>query len=126
MSSLHRVYIVAALPAAREALRWALESEPDLTVAGEAAGAGELLFGAAGPRTDVVLLDLSRFGADGVAVTRALKATATAPAVILLVTDGDAATRRRYAQAGGDALVEKGAGWPALVGEIRRAVAGRR
>jgi DNA-binding NarL/FixJ family response regulator len=126
MSSLHRVYIVAALPAAREALRWALESEPDLTVAGEAAGAGELLFGAAGPRTDVVLLDLSRFGADGVAVTRALKATASAPAVILLVTDGDAATRRRYAQAGGDALVEKGAGWPALVGEIRRAVAGRR
>lgn len=126
MSSVHRVYIVAALPAAREALRWALESEPDLTVAGEAAGAGELLFGAAGPRTDVVLLDLSRFGADGVAVTRALKATATAPAVILLVTDGDAATRRRYAQAGGDALVEKGAGWPALVGEIRRAVAGRR
>jgi DNA-binding NarL/FixJ family response regulator len=126
MSSLHRVYIVAALPAAREALRWALESEPDLTVAGEAAGAGELLFGAAGQRTDVVLLDLSRFGADGVAVTRALKATASAPAVILLVTDGDAATRRRYAQAGGDALVEKGAGWPALVGEIRRAVAGRR
>jgi DNA-binding NarL/FixJ family response regulator len=126
MSSLHRIYIVAALPAAREALRWALESEPDLTVAGEAAGAGELLFGAAGLRPDVVLLDLSRFGADGVAVTRALKATASPPAVILLVTDGDAATRRRYAQAGGDALVEKGAGWPALVGEIRRAVAGRR
>jgi DNA-binding NarL/FixJ family response regulator len=114
---------MAALPAAREALRWALESEPDLTVAGEAGGAVELLSSAAILRPDVVLLDLSRFGADAAVVTRALKAAASPPpAVILLVTDGDAATRRRYAQAGGDALVEKGEGWPALIGEIRRAL----
>ena len=124
-SRLHRVLILGPVPAAREALRWALESEPDLAVVGEAAGVEEALAGAAAFAPDVVLLDVARTDADAVAVTRALKAAPNPPAAILLAINGDAHARRRFALAGGDRLVEKGAGWPALIEAIRGALARR-
>jgi DNA-binding NarL/FixJ family response regulator len=123
--SLHRIVILAPQLASREALRWALESEPDLLVVGEAADGPEALLGASSLDPEVILLDVARSGIDAIALTRALKAAPHPPAAILLATAGDAEVRRRFALAGGDALVEKGAGWPALIAAIRAALAER-
>jgi DNA-binding NarL/FixJ family response regulator len=122
----HRIVVLAPQPVSREALRWALESEPDLLVVAEAADGQEALLGASSLHPEVILLDdVARSGIDVIALTRALKATPHAPATILLATAGDADVRRRFTLAGGDALVEKGAGWPALIAAIRAALAVR-
>ncbi|HEX5504283.1 MAG TPA: response regulator transcription factor [Thermomicrobiales bacterium] len=119
-----RVLLVDDAPGVREALRWALEGEPDLAVVGEAGDGDEALRHAADLRPDVVILDVALPGADGYAVARALKAATWAPAVVFLTVHGDAASRQRGAAAGGDGFVAKGAGWAALLTEVRRVVAG--
>ena len=124
--STHRIVILAPQPVSREALRWALESEPDLQVVGEAADGQEAILEASSLHPEVVLLDdVVRSGIDFVSLTCALKAAPHPPAAILLATSGDADVRRRFVLAGGDALVEKGAGWPALIAAIRAALAVR-
>jgi DNA-binding NarL/FixJ family response regulator len=121
----YRVLIVDDVPEVREALRWALEDEQDLIVVGEAGTGVEALTCGVELAPDVVILDIELPGLDGYAVTRALKASAHPPVIVFLTIHSDLLSRRRAAEAGSDGFAEKGAGWPALIAEVRRALAGR-
>jgi DNA-binding NarL/FixJ family response regulator len=128
MESQHRCYrvlIVDDVPEVREALRWALENEADLVVVGEAGDGAEALDRAAALAPDVVILDIELPRLDGYAVTRALRAAASSPAIVFLSVHSDPLSRRRGFEAGGSGFAEKGAGWPVLIAEVRRALAGR-
>jgi DNA-binding NarL/FixJ family response regulator len=119
----YTVLIVDDAPAVRQALRWALENERDMTVVGEAGEGQEALERAEALKPDVVILDIELPGLDGYAVTRALKARPDAPAVLYLTVHSDPASRERGRNAGGDGFVEKGSGWPELIAQIRRVLA---
>jgi DNA-binding NarL/FixJ family response regulator len=118
----YRVLIVDDAPPVREALRWALEAEPELEVVGEAGSGRAALEGALALAPDVVILDVGLPDVDGFTVARTLKASATSPLVIFLTIYCDPLSRARAAEVGGDAFVEKGSGWPALIAQVRQAL----
>jgi DNA-binding NarL/FixJ family response regulator len=122
---LYRVLIVDDIPEVREALRWVLENEVDLEVVEEAATGVEALTSATALAPDVVILDIELPALDGYAVARTLKASAHPAVVVFLTMHSDPLSRQRALEAGSDGFAEKGEGWPALIAEIRRALAAR-
>ncbi len=116
----YRILIVDDAPAVREAIRWLLEDEPDLTVVGEASNGLEALQRTAGLLPDVVILDVEMPLMDGFTVARSLKAAIDPPLVLFLSVHGDATARARGLAAGGDGFIEKGADWPTLIEQLRR------
>jgi CheY-like chemotaxis protein len=124
-TSPYRVLIVDDVPAVREALRWALENESDLRVVAEAATGVEALMCVTEFTPDVVILDIRLPTLDGFAVTHTLKASSRPPVVVFLTVHGDPLSRQRARAAGSDGFAEKGAGWPALIAEVRRALKAR-
>jgi DNA-binding NarL/FixJ family response regulator len=119
----YRVQLVDDAPAVREALRWALEDEPDLTIVGEAGDGAEALRRAADLRPDLVILDIALPDTDGYAVARALRAAPQPPRILFLSMHADDAARWCAALAGGGGFVEKGGAQPALLSELRRVLA---
>jgi DNA-binding NarL/FixJ family response regulator len=109
----------------REALRWALENESDLMVVAEAATGVEALRCVSAFTLDVLILDNRLSALDGFAVTHTLKASARPPVVVLLTVHSDPLSRQRARPASSDGFAEKGAGWPALIAEVRRALRAR-
>jgi len=99
----------------------ALELEPDMEVAGEAASGQAVLDLAAATNPDVIVMDLVMPGMDGVAATSALLAADARCRVVILSMKGDAASRRRAFAAGVTAYVEKSAGFDPLLAAIRSA-----
>jgi DNA-binding NarL/FixJ family response regulator len=121
----YRVLLVDDVPEVREALRWALETESDLVVVGEASTGADALTCAMSLTPDVVILDIELPALDGYAVTRAVKALAHPPIIIFLTVHSDPLSRRWAAEAGGDGFAEKEAGWPALITEVRHTLRAR-
>jgi len=74
---------------------------------------------------DVVILDIGLPALDGYAVTHTLKASARPPVVVFLIVHGDPLSRQRAREAGSDGFAEKGAGWRALIAEVRRVLRAR-
>jgi DNA-binding NarL/FixJ family response regulator len=73
----------------RTGLRVVLESEPDLTVLGEAGDGAEAVALVRRLRPDVVLMDVRMPVVDGIAATRALVAADDPPRVLVLTTFGN-------------------------------------
>jgi DNA-binding NarL/FixJ family response regulator len=121
----YRVLLVDDVPEVREALQWALETESDLVVVGEAGTGADALTCAMSLTPDVVILDIELPAPDGYAVTRAVKALAHPLIIVFLTVHSDPLSRRWAAEAGGDGFAEKEAGWPALITEVRRTLTAR-
>jgi DNA-binding NarL/FixJ family response regulator len=119
-----RVLVVDDAPAVREALRWALEDEVDLPIVGEAGDGLEALELAHSLAPDLVILDIELPRLDGYGVARALKQASPAPLIVFLSVHTDVSSRQAALAAGGDAFVEKGHGWLALIAQIRALTAG--
>ena len=81
-----RVFLVDDQQMVRSGFRMLVESQPDLTVVGEAGDGGEALERLAVTRADVVLMDVRMPRVDGVEATRALAAREDAPRVVVLTT----------------------------------------
>jgi CheY-like chemotaxis protein len=69
---------------------------------------------------DLVILDIELPDTDGFVVTRQLKALPRPPLVVLLSIHSDDLSRLRGVQAGCDAYVEKGLGWPGLLSVLQK------
>lgn len=118
-----RILIVDDAPAVRESLGWLLEDEDGLTVVGDASTGLDAIKQATELEPDLVILDIELPDTDGFSVTRQLKALSKSPLVVLLSIHADAGSRQRGADAGGDAYVEKGAGWAELLSVVRNVIA---
>jgi DNA-binding NarL/FixJ family response regulator len=117
------VLLVDDQPATRRGLRLRLAIESDITVVGEV-GDGQSAVDLAGTLTpDVVVMDVTMPGMDGIAATRALRAAVPSSAVVILTLHDDAATRHRASLAGAAAFVAKHQPPSELLAAIRAAAA---
>ncbi|HSB01707.1 MAG TPA: response regulator transcription factor [Anaerolineales bacterium] len=114
-----RILIVDDAASVRESLGWLLVDEPGLTVVGDAADGSEAMRLALILDPDLVILDIELPDTDGFRVTRQLKALPHPPLVVLLSIHSDDLSRQRGEQAGCDAFVEKGLGWPGLLAALQ-------
>ncbi|MFJ7216608.1 response regulator [Amycolatopsis sp. NPDC098790] len=80
------VLLVDDEPLIRAGLRAIVESEPGLTVAGEAADGAEVLGLVAKLRPDVVLMDVRMPAVDGIRATTHLVSTVDSPPKVIVVT----------------------------------------
>jgi two-component system response regulator NreC len=108
----------------RAGLRALLQAEADLEVIGEAACGVEALRLASQIRPDVVLMDISMPGLDGIEVTRRLATQAPQIRVLLLTVHEDAALLREAIRAGAAGYIVKRAVETELINAIRAAAAG--
>ena len=120
-----RILIVDDAPAVRESLGWLIEDEPGLTVVGNASNGSDAIKETIRLSPDLILLDIELPDDDGFNVTRQIKAMSAPPIVVLLSVHGDAESKQRGAEAGCDAYVEKGAGWPRLLQTLHEVLAKR-
>ena len=116
----YRILIVDDAPAVRESLGWLLVDEPGLAVVGEAPDGAEAIRLALELHPDLVILDIELPDMDGFHVTRQLKVLQRPPLVVLLSIHSDDRSKQRGVQAGCDAFVEKGMGWPALLTVLQK------
>jgi DNA-binding NarL/FixJ family response regulator len=81
-----KVVLVDDQALVRTGFRMILAETGDIEVVGEAGDGDEAVRVAAGTGPDVVLMDVRMPGTDGIAATRAIRAAASAPRVLILTT----------------------------------------
>jgi len=119
-----RVLIADDHGVVRAGLRALLIAEPDLQVIGEAADGEEAVRLAVRRQPDVVVMDISMPGPDGIEATRALAEQAPGVGVLLLTVHEDPALLREALRAGAAGYVIKRAVESELINAIRAAAAG--
>jgi DNA-binding NarL/FixJ family response regulator len=102
-----RVLLVDDHPMVRRALAEALSDEDDLTVVGECEDGEQAVEAAERLRPDVVFMDVSMAGTDGLAATAALRA-ARPEARVIVLTGESPEVGPEAVVAGAHALVPKG------------------
>jgi two-component system, NarL family, response regulator LiaR len=108
----------------REGTRAVLVRAPDLEVAGEAGDGQEAVELCRSLRPDLVLMDVSMPGMDGISATRAIKAESPKTSVLVLTAHDDHDLLLDAIKAGAAGYVLKGVGPAELVGAIRATLAG--
>ena len=108
----------------RAGVRTLLDAEPDITVVGEARDGDEAARSAAGTGPDVVLMDLSMPGVDGVDGTRGVLAACPGTRVLVLTSFSDRERVREVLQAGAIGYVLKDSDPADLVAAVRSAADG--
>jgi DNA-binding NarL/FixJ family response regulator len=109
-----RVVVVDDHDVVRESIRALLGAEPDMEWVGEASDGAEAAELVARTRPDVVLMDLSMPGTDGVTATQRIVGSTPSPRVLVLTSSADPADVRLSLDAGASAVVSKD-GNPATV-----------
>ena len=119
-----RVLVVDDHPLVRSSLSELISDEADLTVVGECQDGTQVVDAVERLRPDVVLMDLSMPGMDGLAATEALRAARPEPRVVVL--SAHAGVRPEVEAAGADALLPKQLRPGDLLACLRTVVAGCR
>ena len=114
-----RILLVDDHAVVRQGLVAFLKNEPELRVVGEAASGAEAIEIAGRLAPDVVLMDVTMTGMDGVEATRVIKQRQPAVRVIALSALTDADVTRRMAAAGASLFVSKAASPHELLRAIR-------
>ena len=121
-----RILLVDDHPAVRAGLLAVLRAEPGLVPLGAAGSVADLWPQLHGTRPDVVLLDYHLPGTDGLSLTRQIKRTLPAPAVLIYSAYADASLVIPARLAGADGIVHKGAPANELFDAIRTVARGGR
>lgn len=103
----HRVLVVDDHPIVRQGLALMIDQEPDLEVCGEAEEARSALEAIAATQPDVVLLDLSLPGPDGIEVLKAIRSTDPALPVLVLSMHDESVYAERALRAGANGYIMK-------------------
>lgn len=119
-----RVLLADDHPMFRYGLRAALDSDPDITLVGEAS-TGEQAVDLAGElHPDVVVMDLTMPGFGGIEATRRITALDPAPRVLVVTMFEDSASVLAAVRAGARGYLVKGADRDELLRAVRAAAAG--
>jgi DNA-binding NarL/FixJ family response regulator len=108
----------------RAGLRMVIETEPDMTVIGEAGDGAEAVALARRVRPDVVLMDIAMPRQDGLSATATLLATPNPPRVIVLTTFDSDENLYRALRAGASGFLLKVSSPEHLITAIRVVAAG--
>lgn len=108
----------------RQGLRSFIEAEPDLEVVGEAADGRAALELVDALRPDVLVLDISMPGTNGIRVMRELRQRSGAPRVLVLTAHGETTYVRQMLGAGAAGFVLKRSAAEDLVTAIRTVASG--
>jgi DNA-binding NarL/FixJ family response regulator len=119
-----KVLIADDHPVVREGLRGMLAGERDIEVVGEAGDGREAARLAESLRPDVVLMDLRMPGTDGVAATKLITGTASAPAVLVVTTYDTDNDIIRAVEAGAKGYLLKDTPRADLIRAVRTAAGG--
>lgn len=119
-----RLLLVEDQTVLREGLRQLIESEPGLTVVGEAGTVQEGIAQARRLQPDALLLDLKLPDGSGLEVARQLLAQPEAPAILILSTYEDVALVKSALDLGVSGFIPKSAAFAEIVAAVKAAVAG--
>jgi DNA-binding NarL/FixJ family response regulator len=119
-----RLLIVDDHPVVRDGLRGMLESDPGLTVVGEASDGAEAVALADELRPDVILMDLRMPGLDGASAIRALRERGTTSRILVLTTYDSDQDVVPAIEAGATGYLLKDAPRDALLRAVRAAAGG--
>jgi DNA-binding NarL/FixJ family response regulator len=117
-----RVGVVDDHPLLRDSIRSLLLSAGDMEWVGEARDGGEAVELVARTRPDVVLMDLSMPGIDGLSATRSIVGSFPATQVLVLTSSTDPARVRHSLGAGAAAVLTKDGDPSTILAGIRRLV----
>ena len=121
-----RLLLVDDEPSVRSGLRMWFSLQPDIAVVGEAGDGTEALELAQLLCPDVVVMDVSMPGPDGLVSTAQLRADRPESAVVVLTLHDNGEARTRARDAGAAALVGKHETADALLAAIRAAARSQR
>ncbi len=126
MSSPVRVFLCDDVAEIRVLLRFTVEEDPALVIVGEAADGDGAVRGVVDTRADVILLDVSMPGMDGLEAIGRIREES--PDTRIVVLSGFSASRLGEAalKAGADRYLEKGEPGEVIRETIRRVVTTRR
>jgi two-component system response regulator NreC len=119
-----RIVLVDDHAILRQGLKLLLEKEPGMTVVGEAADGAAALKEAEALKPDVVVLDISMPGMNGLVATRNLKQLQPAIKIVVLTRHEDDTHLEELLRAGASAYVSKQSAPSQIVQAIHATVAG--
>jgi DNA-binding NarL/FixJ family response regulator len=118
-----RVVVVDDHPLLRDSIRSLLHDERDMEWVGEAGDGGEAVDVVTATRPDVVLMDLSMPGTDGLSATRSIVGSCPATQVLVLTSSTDPARVRNSLGAGAAGVLTKDGDPATILTGIRSLVA---
>lgn len=119
-----RLLLVDDHPVVRKGTRDLLEGESDLTVVGEADSGEEAILKTRALRPDVILMDVSMPGMNGIEATKHIKAEMPQVGVLVLTSYDDDAYVFALLEAGAAGYLLKNAREDELLGAVRAVAAG--
>jgi DNA-binding NarL/FixJ family response regulator len=110
--------------AIRQGLRLIIDGQPDMTVVAEASDGAEAIQHAQALRPDVVVMDISMPGMNGLVATRTLRAATPAIAIVIITRHGDDAYLQELLRAGAAGYVLKQSPATELLRAVRSVAGG--
>src|SRR6476646_3959539 len=114
------VLLVDDHPIVRQGLTQLINREPDLTVCGDAEDANSALLAIAAHRPDIVILDISLNGPDGLSVLKDIRTNFAALPVLVLSMHDEALYAERALRAGANGYIMKQEATERVLEAIRR------
>lgn len=119
-----RVFLVDDHPLLRHGIAESISDEPDMLVCGEAGAAAEAMPAIAQAKPDVVIVDISLPGRDGIELVKDLKASFHTLLILVLSMHDESLYAERALRAGAVGYIMKSAATETLIQAIRKARVG--
>lgn len=123
-SGKHKIFLVDDHPIVRQGLAQLIESEPDLTVVGQADDAYGAIKAMKAAAPDIALVDISLKEADGIELVKELQAQEVAFPILILSMHDESVYAERALRAGAKGYVMKQEPPATLLAAIRQVLAG--